>query len=180
MSSMTSSGRPYRRAFACLPVSSLPHYNDVTMSAIASQITSLTDSIVYLSANQRKHQSFALLAFVRGIHRRPVNSPHKGPVTRKMFPIDDVIMLKKIERVITGPCYTRDACCPRRARSLGRGRWCRRRNNRWRRASEGLPCTDRSGFRGRIRDHRRPESRTYWSHHTPGKKTNINSNGHMT
>ena len=27
-----------------------------------------------------------------GIHRWPVNSPHKGPVTRKMLPFDDVIM----------------------------------------------------------------------------------------
>ena len=34
----------------------------------------------------------ASLAFVRGIHRWPVNSPHKGPVTRKMFPFNDVIM----------------------------------------------------------------------------------------
>ena len=33
------------------------------------------------------------LAFVRGIHRSTVNAPHKGPVTRKMFPFDDVIML---------------------------------------------------------------------------------------
>ena len=41
---------------------------------------------------QRKHQSSASLAFVRWIHRWPVNSPHKGPVTRKMFPFDDVIM----------------------------------------------------------------------------------------
>ena len=32
------------------------------------------------------------LAFVRGIHRSPVNSPHKWPVTPKMFPFDDVIM----------------------------------------------------------------------------------------
>ena len=32
------------------------------------------------------------LAFVRGIHRGAVNSPHKWPVTRKMFPFDDVIM----------------------------------------------------------------------------------------
>ena len=46
----------------------------------------------YLGADQRKHQSSASLAFVRGSHRRPVNSPHKGPVTRKMFPFDDVIM----------------------------------------------------------------------------------------
>ena len=71
------------------------HYNDVMMSMIASQITSLTIvySTVYSGADQRKHQSCASLAFVRGIHRWPVNSPHKGPVTRNMFPFDDVIML---------------------------------------------------------------------------------------
>ena len=71
------------------------HYNDVTMGAIASQITSLTIvfSTVYLDTDQRKHQSSASLAFVRGIHRRPVNSPHKRPLTRKMFPFDDIIML---------------------------------------------------------------------------------------
>ena len=70
------------------------HYDDVTMGAIASQITSLTIafSTVYLDTDQRKHQSSASLAFVRGIHRRPVNSPHKWPVPRKMFPFDDVIM----------------------------------------------------------------------------------------
>ena len=43
-------------------------------------------------ADQRKHQSSASPAFVRGIHRWSVNSPHKRPVTRKMFPFDDVIM----------------------------------------------------------------------------------------
>ena len=32
------------------------------------------------------------LAFVRGIRRWPVNSPHKGPVTRKMFSFGDAIM----------------------------------------------------------------------------------------
>ena len=70
------------------------HYRDVTMSAIASPITSFTIAYlpVYPAADQRKHQISALLAFVRGIHRLPVNSPHKGPVTRKMFPLDDVIM----------------------------------------------------------------------------------------
>ena len=46
----------------------------------------------YLDAGQRKQQSSVSLAFVRWIHRRPVNSPHKWPVTRKMFPFDDVIM----------------------------------------------------------------------------------------
>ena len=70
------------------------HYNDVIMGAIAAQITSLTIvySIVYSDADQRKHQSSASLAFVRRIHRGPVNSPHKWPVTRKMFPFDDVIV----------------------------------------------------------------------------------------
>ena len=42
--------------------------------------------------DQRKHQSSASLAFVRGIHRWPVNSPRKGPVTRKIFTFYDVIM----------------------------------------------------------------------------------------
>ena len=78
----------------CVTAIASGHYNDVIMSAIASQITSLT--IIYLSvysgADQRKHQSSASLTLVRGIHRWAVNSPHKGPVTRKIFPLDDVIM----------------------------------------------------------------------------------------
>ena len=75
------------------------YYNDVTMSVIASQITSLTSvySTVYSDADQRKHQSSASLAFVRGIHRWPVNSPHKGPVTRKMFPFDDFIIWASVK-----------------------------------------------------------------------------------
>ena len=70
------------------------HYNDVIMSTIASQTTSLTIvySTVYSGADQRKHQGSASLAFVRGIHRWPGNSPHKGLVTRKIFKCDDVIM----------------------------------------------------------------------------------------
>ena len=82
--------------FWCRPI--LPSlYNDVIMGAIASQITSLTIvfSTVYLDTDQRKHQSSASLAFVWGIRRRPVNSPHKWSVTRKMFPFDDVIMICK-------------------------------------------------------------------------------------
>ena len=70
------------------------HYDDVIVSTIASQITSLTIvySTIYSGADQSKHQSSASLAFVWGIHRGPVNSPNKWPVTRKMFPFDDVIM----------------------------------------------------------------------------------------
>ena len=55
------------------------HYNDVIMDAMTSQIA------VYSGTGQRKHQTSASLAFVRGIHRWPVNSPHKWPVTRKIF-----------------------------------------------------------------------------------------------
>ena len=70
------------------------HYSDVRLSAMASQIPSFTIvySTVYSGADHRKHQSSASLAFVRRIHRSPVNSAHKGPVTRKMFPFEDVIM----------------------------------------------------------------------------------------
>ena len=70
------------------------HYDDVIMTMLASQISSLpvVCSIVYSDVNQRKHQSSASLAFVREIHRGPVNFPHKWPVMRKMFPFDDVIM----------------------------------------------------------------------------------------
>ena len=78
------------------------HYNEVIMSAMAYQITSLmvVYSTIYSGADQRKHQSSASLAFVRGIHRWPMNSPRKGPVTRKMFPLDGVII-----------CVWQSGCC---------------------------------------------------------------------
>ena len=65
------------------------------MGAIASQIISITIvySSVYYGTDQRKHQSSASRAIVRGNYRGPINSPHKGPVARKMFPFDDVIMM---------------------------------------------------------------------------------------
>ena len=86
-----------------IPCNKLPEYLqsihclDIIISTMASQITSLTilNSTVYSGADQRKHQSFASLAFVRGIHRWPVNSPHEGPVTREMLPFDDVIMIDR-------------------------------------------------------------------------------------
>ena len=78
------------------------HYSDVIISPMASQIASLTIvySTVYSGADQRKHTSSESLAFVRWIHRCPVNSPHKGSVTRKMFPCDDVIKIRVHCRVI--------------------------------------------------------------------------------
>ena len=74
------------------------HYNDVLMGAMASKITSLTVvySTVYSGVDQRKHISSTSLALVRGIHWRPVNSPHKWPVTRKMFQFDDVVMVSSV------------------------------------------------------------------------------------
>ena len=64
------------------------------MNAIPSQITSLfiACSTVDSGADQRRHLSYTSLAFVKESHRWPVNSVHKRPVTRKMFPFDDVII----------------------------------------------------------------------------------------
>ena len=69
-------------------------YCVIIMSAMAFQITNLTIvySTVYSGADQRKHPNSMSLAFVWGIHLWPVNSAHKGPVTRKMLPFDDVSM----------------------------------------------------------------------------------------
>ena len=76
------------------------HYGDVIMDAISTQISSLTFvySTVYSDADQGQHQSSASLAFVWGIQRGPVNSPHKWPVTQKMIPFDVVIMQIFIDR----------------------------------------------------------------------------------
>ena len=66
----------------------------VIISAMASQTNavSIVDSTVCSGAVQTKHQSSSSLAFVRGIHRSPVDFLHKGPVMRKILPFDDVIM----------------------------------------------------------------------------------------
>ena len=104
------------------------------MGAIASQITSLiiVYSTVYSDADQRKHQSSASLAFVWGIHRGPVNSPHKWPVTRKMLPFDDVIMRPSCVKdyvhgspfiVFCCGCVTIDLPTPFRVTSLVRCQW---------------------------------------------------------
>ena len=90
---------PYQRMVATAFEVVYGHYGDVIMGPTASEITSLTIvySTAYSDADQRKHQSSALLAFVRGIHRGPVNSPHKWPVTRKCF------------HLMTSSCY-HNAC----------------------------------------------------------------------
>ena len=97
------------------------------MGGTACQITSIAIAYttVYTGADQRKHQSSASLAFVWGIHRWSVNSSHKWPVTRKMFPFDDVIMQPgcrlKSSNVVTlksvgmvAGCYKGNCWCHRR------------------------------------------------------------------
>ena len=75
------------------------HYGAVIMGAIASQVTSLAIvySAFYSGADQRKYQSSVSLVFVRGIHRGPVNYPHKWPLTRKMLPFRVQTHKTKIE-----------------------------------------------------------------------------------
>ena len=92
MRTVTKMGIPI---FEYIPYIYVYHHSDVVMGATASQITSLTIvySTVYSGADQNKYQSSASLAIVRGIHRWLVNSLHKWPVTRRMFPFEDVIMM---------------------------------------------------------------------------------------
>ena len=98
-------------SFKCLTFSS--YYSDVIMGAMASQIISLiiVYSTVYSGADERKHQSSASLAFVRGIDRWPVNSPHKWPVTRNIFPFDDVIMSNCVDGIASRPSFNKKKIC---------------------------------------------------------------------
>ena len=102
------------------------HYNDVIMSVMVSEITSLTIvySTVHSGADQRKHQSSVSLAFV---HRWPVNFPHQWPVTGKMFPFDDVIMLDNKDglhgKCGPFPCHGRSSCRLQQAVCTERYHW---------------------------------------------------------
>ena len=73
------------------------HIWQVRHNAMASQITDVPSvySTVCSDVDQWKHQSSALLTFVCCVGNSPVTGgfPHKGPVARKMYPFDDVIML---------------------------------------------------------------------------------------
>ena len=68
---------------------------------LKSPASRLFISTVCSGPDQRKHQSSALLTFMTGIHRWLMNFLHKGPVTRKMFPFDDVIMLASYKPIHT-------------------------------------------------------------------------------
>ena len=73
----------------------LNNYCHVIMGVMVSKITSfaIVYSTIHSGADQRNCQRSGSLVFVRGIHRWPVNSPNKWPVTQKIFPFDYVIMV---------------------------------------------------------------------------------------
>ena len=83
--------RAYRLASYHLIMS---HYNDVTVSAVASQITSLpiVYSTVYSRRRSKKTSKLRVTGLCEGNSPLTGEFPHKGPVTRKMFLFDDVIM----------------------------------------------------------------------------------------
>ena len=85
----------------------------------ASRITGvlIVCSSVFSDADQRRHQNFASLVFVRGIHRRPVDSPHNGPVTRKNDSIwrrghdcRDVIRVRSLIHVFNSYSIRKNTC----------------------------------------------------------------------
>ena len=86
---------------AWLEICAREHYNDVIMTTIASQITSLTVvySTVYSDADQRKHQSSASLAFVWGIHRDRWIPRTNGQLCGKCFHL----MTSSWAREVTNP-----------------------------------------------------------------------------
>ena len=64
------------------------HCNDVIMSAMASHITGV--SMVY----SKETSKLCVTGLLRGILQWPLNSPHKGPVMRKMFSFDLCVLNK--------------------------------------------------------------------------------------
>ena len=101
------------------------HYCDVIMGAIAYQITGPTIVYSTVYSDLRKHQISASLAFLRGIHRWPANSPHEWPVTRKMFSFDDVIMLINLSPSVTPWVVVTTTCgATGGGRAVGPGMFC--------------------------------------------------------
>ena len=68
------------------------HYDDVTWTSYNLKLLVTRLFVKQLMwIHIKKHQCPRYWRFMRGIHRRPVNSPHKGPVTQKKLLFDDVI-----------------------------------------------------------------------------------------
>ena len=79
----------------------------IVIDIVCYSVCISTAYCITITVKSRKHQSYASLAFLREIHRWPVNSPHKGPVTREMFPFDDVIMWN----ICLLPSFSLEICC---------------------------------------------------------------------
>ena len=73
-----------------------PYYNDVIMSAMASQNHQRLDCLLnhLFRRRSQKTQKLRVTGFCAGNQQWPVDSPRKGLVTRKMFPFDDVIIIR--------------------------------------------------------------------------------------
>ena len=80
----------------CLRIWSITMTSSWAQWRLKSPASRLFTQLFIQSADQRENQSSESVAFVRRTHWWPVNSPHKGPVTRKMFLFDDVITLTLI------------------------------------------------------------------------------------
>ena len=76
------------------------HYSDVIMSAKASQIigVSMVCWTVCSGADQRKIKALRHWPLWGEFTGDRWNYPHKGPVMLKMFPFDDVIMNRGLEK----------------------------------------------------------------------------------
>ena len=100
-----------------LTIDSRHNYNDVTMSAMASQITSL--SIVYSTVYSRRRSKKTSQLRITGLcaGNSPMNSPHKEPVTQKIFPFDDVVMMSGPDgkRISSKLWWFRCLACQRRS-----------------------------------------------------------------
>ena len=105
------------RCWLCMIV----NYSDVIMNAIESQIAGVSILCSTVCSDQRKYQSSASLAFVREIHPWPVDSHHKGPVTRNMFLFDDVIMWAS--HMITHSVYPTNIRFPKIGYHRGMPNW---------------------------------------------------------
>ena len=76
----------------------ITHYNDVIMTTMASQITSPHGCLLnrLFRHRSKKTSKLRITGLCVGNSPGPVNSPHKGLVTRKMFPFDDIIMICEV------------------------------------------------------------------------------------
>ena len=88
------------------------HISDVIMGAMASTSRLFTQPFIE-GADQNYIKAPRYWPFLRGIHWWPVNSPHKGPVTRKCF------------HLVTSSCvhYCRFLCSRRHIFRWSAGLW---------------------------------------------------------